>query len=34
LYTTTNIIRVAQSRRMRWAEHEACMGETRNAYTF
>ena len=32
LYTSTNIIRVLQSRRMRWAEHVAIMGERRGAY--
>jgi hypothetical protein len=26
-----NIIRVIKSRRIRWAEHVACMGEIRNA---
>jgi hypothetical protein len=26
------IIRVIKSRRMRWAQHVACMGEMRNAY--
>jgi hypothetical protein len=32
LYSSPNIIRVIKSRRMRWAEHEARMGEKRNAY--
>jgi hypothetical protein len=26
LYSSPNIIRVIKSRRMRWAEHVACMG--------
>jgi hypothetical protein len=32
LYSSSNIIRMIKSRRMRWAEHVARMGETRNAY--
>jgi hypothetical protein len=32
LYSSPNIIRMIKSRRMRWAEHVARMGETRNAY--
>jgi hypothetical protein len=32
LYSLTNIIRVIKSRRMRWAEHVARMGEGRGAY--
>jgi len=32
LYSSTYIIRVLQSRRMRWAEHVARMGEKRGAY--
>jgi hypothetical protein len=31
LYTSLNIIRVIQSRRMRWAEHAACMRKRRGA---
>jgi hypothetical protein len=31
LYISRNSIRVIKSRRMRWAGHEACMGEMRNA---
>jgi hypothetical protein len=27
LYCSPNIVRVIRSRRMRWAEHVACMGE-------
>jgi hypothetical protein len=34
LYASTNIVRVMKSRRMRWAEHAACMTEMRNAYKF
>jgi hypothetical protein len=33
LYSSRNIIRVMKSRRMRWAEHVARMGEGRGAYT-
>ena len=29
LYSLPNIVRVVESRRMRWAEHVACMGEDR-----
>jgi hypothetical protein len=32
LYSSPNIIRMIKSRRMRWAEHVAHMGEKRNAY--
>jgi hypothetical protein len=32
LYSSPNIIRMIQSRRMRWAGHVARMGEIRNAY--
>jgi hypothetical protein len=32
LYSTPSIIRINKSRRMRWAGHEARMGEKRNAY--
>jgi hypothetical protein len=32
LYSSPNIIRVIKSRRMRWARHEACMGDSRDAY--
>jgi hypothetical protein len=32
LYSTPNIIRQIKSRRMRWAEHVARMGEERNMY--
>jgi hypothetical protein len=32
LYSSPNIIRVINSRRMRWAGHVACMGEKRGAY--
>jgi hypothetical protein len=31
-YSSSNIIRVIKSRRMRWAGHVACMGEGRGAY--
>jgi hypothetical protein len=31
LYSSPNIIRMVKSRRMRWAEHVACMKEKRNA---
>ena len=31
-YSTPNIIRIIKSRRIRWAEHVACMGEMRGAY--
>jgi hypothetical protein len=32
LYTSPNIFKVIKSRRMRWAEHVAWMGEMRKAY--
>jgi hypothetical protein len=32
LYSSPNIIRMIQSKRMRWAGHVTRMGETRNAY--
>jgi hypothetical protein len=32
LYFSPSIIRIIKSRRMRWAEHVARMGEKRNAY--
>jgi hypothetical protein len=32
LYSSPNIIRMIKSRRMRWAEHVARMGEKRTAY--
>jgi hypothetical protein len=32
LYSPLNIIKQIKSRRMRWAEHVACMGEERNMY--
>jgi hypothetical protein len=32
LYTSPNITRVMKSRRIKWAEHVACMVEMRNAY--
>jgi hypothetical protein len=32
LYYTPNVVRVIKSRRMRWAEHVACMGERRGVY--
>jgi hypothetical protein len=32
LYSSPNIIRQIKSRRMRWAEHVARMGEERNVY--
>jgi hypothetical protein len=31
LYSSTNIIRVIKSRRVRWTGHVACMGERRGA---
>ena len=31
LYSSSNIVRVIKSRRMRWAGHVACMGEERGA---
>jgi hypothetical protein len=32
LYSSPGIIRIIKSRRMRWADHVARMGEKRNAY--
>ena len=32
LYSSSNIVRVIKSRRMRWAGHVACMGEEWGAY--
>jgi hypothetical protein len=32
LYSSPGIIRQIKSRRMRWVEHVACMGEGRNMY--
>jgi hypothetical protein len=32
LYASSNIIRVIKSRRMRWVEYVARMGEMRNSY--
>jgi hypothetical protein len=32
LYSSPSIIRIIKSRRMRWAGHEARMGEKRTAY--
>ena len=32
MYTSSNIVRVIKSRRMRWAGHVACMGERRDVY--
>ena len=32
LYFSHNIVRVINSRRMRWAGHVACVGEERGAY--
>jgi hypothetical protein len=32
LYSSSSIIRISKSRRMRWAGHVAQMGEKRNAY--
>jgi len=34
LYSSPNIVRVIKSRRMRWAEHVARMGEERGVYRF
>jgi hypothetical protein len=34
LYSSPNIIRMIKSRRIRWAGHVACMGETRNDIWF
>jgi hypothetical protein len=33
LYSSSSIIRIIKSRRMRWAGHVARMGEKRKAYT-
>jgi hypothetical protein len=33
LYSSPNIVRVIKSRRMRWAEHVARMGEGRGVYS-
>jgi hypothetical protein len=33
LYTSSSIIRIIKSRRMRWAGHVARMGEKRNVYS-
>jgi len=32
LYSSPNTVQVIKSRRMRWAEHVACMGESRGVY--
>jgi len=32
LYSSPNIVRMIESRRMRWAGHVACMGEERGVY--
>ena len=32
LYSLQNIVRVVKSRRMRWAEHVACVAESRGVY--
>jgi len=32
LYASSNVVRKIKSVRMKWAEHVARMGETRNAY--
>jgi len=32
LYSSTNIFRVIKSRRMRWVDHVARMGERKDAY--
>jgi len=32
LYCSPNIVRVIQSRRMRWTGHVACVGEQRGTY--
>jgi hypothetical protein len=34
LYCSPNIVRVIKSRRMRWTEHVARMGEGREVYRF
>ena len=32
LYSSTNIVQAIKSRRMRWAGHVACVGESRGVY--
>jgi len=32
-HSSPDIVRVIKSRRRRWAEHVACVGEMRNEYT-
>jgi hypothetical protein len=32
IYASSNITSVIKSRRMKWVEYAACMGEVRNAY--
>jgi hypothetical protein len=32
LYSSSNIVQVIKSRRMRWTGHVACMGESRGVY--
>jgi len=32
MYCAPNIVRVIKSRRMRWVEHVACMGDRRGAF--
>jgi hypothetical protein len=32
LYSSSNIVQVIKSRKMRWVEHVACMGERRGVY--
>jgi hypothetical protein len=32
LHSSSNIIRITKSRRMRWTRHVACTGEKRNMY--
>jgi hypothetical protein len=34
LYTSSNIISVIKSRKMKWAGHVECTGEIRHAYKF
>jgi hypothetical protein len=31
LYSSTDVVRMIESKRMKWAEHVALIGETRNA---